>query len=316
MEARPFRVGVYPVPGYALMSYASTVEPLRAANLLSGRRLYEMTHFDGGAPAQSSGQSHVTGTARIGTLPPLDLFLVIAGGDPLSFDDRRIFGWLGTVARHCPRIGGVSGGPVLLAKAGLMAGRRMTVHWEHAAGLAELDPGLLLERRLFVIDRDRVTCGGGTAPLDLMHALIAEQHGGDLARLVSDWFLHTGIRAPADPQRGSLAERLGTSARPVLDAVAAMEAHIADPMTLDQLAAAAGVTTRQLNRLFSEKLHRSTMAYYRRLRLLAGRQLIENSAMPLTEIALATGFANSAHFSRSFSDAFGVAPSGLRSSKA
>ncbi|WP_368670984.1 DJ-1/PfpI family protein, partial [Klebsiella pneumoniae] len=69
-------------------------------------------------------------------------------------------------------LGGVSGGPLLLAHAGLMAGRRMTVHWEHAAALAELSPALLVERSLYVIDRNRVTCAGGIAPMDMMHALI------------------------------------------------------------------------------------------------------------------------------------------------
>lgn len=308
----PYRVGIFPVPGFALMSYACTVEPLRAANLLSRRALYAVTHFDDGSPSRSSGAASVAGAARLGEVPELDLFLVIAGGDPAGFEDRRVFRWLARMARRCPRVGGVSGGPVILARAGLMAGRRMTVHWEHAAALAEADPDLLLERRLYVIDRDRVTCGGGTAPLDLMHALIAGQHGAAFARLVSDWFLHTGIRAPADPQRAGLAERLGTSSAPLLDAVGRMEDHIADPLTLDQLARAAGVTRRHLNRLSREKLGLGTMAFYRQLRIEAGRRMLENSTLPVTEIALATGFASSSHFSRVFSERFGLPPSRVR----
>ena len=311
-EHAPYRIGIYPVPGFALLSYACTVEPLRAANLLSGRTLYEVVHFQPGTPSPSSGAAEVAGGMAVGEVPPLDLFLIIAGGDPATITDKRLFNWLARLARATPQIGGVSGGPVILAQAGLMDGRRMTVHWEHAPALAELHPGLLLERRLFVIDRDRMTCGGGTAPLDLMHALITEHHGADFARQVSDWFLHTDIRAAAAPQRGGLSERLGTTSAPLLVAVGAMENHIADPLSLSQLAGMAGVSQRQLNRLVVAKLGVPTMAFYRRLRLEAAQRLLTHSPLSLTEIALATGFSSSAHFSRGFSEAFGRPPSSLR----
>ena len=126
-----------PVPAFALMSYACTVEPLRAANLLSGRMLYEVVHFQPGTPSPSSGAAEVAGGMAVGEVPPLDLFLIIAGGDPATITDRRLFNWLARLARATRQIGGVSGGPVILARAGLMNGRHMTVHWEHAAGLAE-----------------------------------------------------------------------------------------------------------------------------------------------------------------------------------
>ena len=308
----PFRVGIYPVPGFALMSYACTVEPLRAANLLSEKQLYEIVHFDEGHGVQSSGTARVDGQFKIGDHPPLDMVLVVAGGDPEIFRQEKAASWLRGYERRGTMIGGVSAGPYILARAGLMKGRRMTVHWQHAGALEELDPSLMLERRLYVIDRDRVTCGGGTAPLDLMHALIAEHHGAEFARLVSDWFLHTGIRGATEPQRGGLSARLGTTSGAILDAAAAMEDHIADPLTLVQLADRAGVTSRQLNRLFKEKLGQTTMTYYRRLRVLTGRRLIEDSPMSVTEVAMATGFANSAHFSRAFSDLFGRPPSQFR----
>ena len=89
-----------------------------------------------------------------------------------------------------------------------MAGRRMTVHWEHAAALAEISPHLVIERTLYVIDRDRVTCAGGTAPMDLMHALITQHHGAPFARLASDWFLHTEVRPSGGPQRAGLVNRV------------------------------------------------------------------------------------------------------------
>ncbi len=306
---RATRIGVLAIPGFALLSFASLIEPFRAANLLGRRQLYEVVRV---GRARSSGGIMVDGNVAIGDAVDLDILFVVAGGDPMAFEDAELFAWLGRLARSGTILGGVSGGPVILAKAGLMAGRRMTVHWEHGPGLAEYDERLLIERTLYVIDRDRVTCAGGTAALDLNHALIARDHGAVFARLVSDWFMHTEIRPSGGPQRGGLVERVGTTAAPVLAAVETMEAHVADPLKLEALARIAGVSPRQLTRLFEDRLGMSAMAYYRALRLGVARRLIEGSPLSLTEIALATGFASSAHFSQAYRVNFGAPPSALR----
>ena len=307
------RIGILPIDDFAVMSYAATVEPMRAANLLAGRTLYEMVHIaHGEGPVRSSGAAVVPPDARVGAALRLDLLFVIAGGDVGGYHDPALYRWLARVARAGTNLVGVAGGPVILARAGLMTGRRMTVHWEYAAALAEASPDLALERSLYVIDRDRMTCAGGTAPLDMMHALIARAHGAAFARRVSDWFMHTEVRPAVGPQRAGLAERVGSRAPAILDAVEVMESHLADPLDLGQLAGIAGVSPRQLNRLFSDQLGQSAMRYYRGLRLDRAQSLLRNSAMPLTQIALATGFANSSHFSRAYSDRFGQAPSRYR----
>lgn len=296
-----------------MMSYASLVEPMRAANLLGRRTLYEITHVSlTDRPVASSGAASVTPQARVGTRQTFDTIFVVAGGDPTGFSDSATFAWLARNARAGVQMGGVSGGPIILALAGLMGGRRMTVHWEHAAALAEISPHLLLDRTLYVIDRDRVTCAGGTAPMDLMHDLITRHHGAPFARLVSDWFMHTEIRPAVGPQRSSLVERVGSTNPAILAAVRAMEANVAEPLTLDRLAQVAGVSARQLNRLFTEKLGRSTMRYYRELRLDKAQSLLRNSPLSMTEIALACGFASSSHFSRAYAESFGQPPSAYR----
>jgi len=304
------RIGILSIEGFAVMSYAAMVEPLRAANLLSRHRLYEMINIgvDGG-PIASSGDVVVMPQAKVGDDLRLDYLFVVAGGDPATFNDRRVMAWLARMGRAGVKLGGVSGGPIILARAGLMGGRRMTVHWEHAEALAEISPHLMIERTLYVIDRDRVTCAGGTAPLDLMHALISGHHGAAFARLVSDWFMHTEIRPSAGPQRSGLVARVGVNNAAILDAVAAMESHVAEPLDLRQLAEIAGLSKRQLNRVFHEKLGRSTMGYYRDLRLDKAQNLLRNSPLSLTEIALATGFANSSHFSHLYSRTYGQPPS-------
>ncbi|MEX3009733.1 GlxA family transcriptional regulator [Hoeflea sp. TYP-13] len=310
---RPFRVGFLLIDGFALLSYSAAIEPLRAANLLAGRKLYEIEQLPvlGGQSVSSSG-AIIKASAHLGERVDFDLILVVAGGDPARFSDERIYQWLRHLARRGVRMGGVSGGPVILAQSGIMAGRRMTVHWEHAPALAEFAPALILERTIYVIDRDRLTCAGGTAALDMMHALITGHHGADFARRVSDWFVHTEIRPAGGPQRAGPVERYGTASTPVLRAIELMENHIADPLELGQLADLTGLGARQLNRLFKDKLGRSTMGFYRDLRLDKADNLLSQSTLNITEIALAAGFANSAHFSHSYRQKFGRSPSARR----
>ncbi|WP_206456296.1 GlxA family transcriptional regulator [Aurantimonas marina] len=312
-RAGAFRIGFLLIDGFALMSYASAVEPLRAANLLADRTVYDIRHLAAGdRRGVSSSGSIVEASAHLGRDVDFDLVLVVAGGDPGSFADDRVFNWLRQLARRGVRLGGVSGGPVLLALAGLMEGRRMTVHWEHAPTLAEISSTLIVERTLYVMDRDRITCAGGTAPLDMMHALINEHHGPAFARQISDWFMHTEIRPSGGPQRAGLVERYGINDPALIQAIEMMENHVADPLDLAQVAQLSGVGPRQLNRLFRQRLGRSTMAFYRELRLEKASNLLTQSTLSLTEIALATGFASSAHFSKAFRDVFGRAPSSFR----
>lgn len=310
MDSAPQSIAIYLIDGFALMSFASVAEPLRAANLMAGRRLYDIQTIPvGGYEAVSSGGAVIR---RSGGQGRPDMALVVAGGDPFAVDDPELFADLRALDATGVTLGGVSGGPVILAKAGLMAGRRMTVHWEHAPALSELQPDLLIERNLFVIDRDRVTCAGGTAPIDLMHNLVAQRHGAAFAREVSDWFLHTDVRLAGDPQRAGLQERFGVTSRPLLDAIEMMETHIADPLSLNQIAEITGVGARQLNRMFQAKLGRSTMAFYRDLRLERARRLISQTPLPLNDVAEATGFAAMPHFSRAYRAVFGESPSAGR----
>ncbi|SLN56826.1 HTH-type transcriptional regulator CdhR [Roseovarius albus] len=307
------RIGILPIEGFAILAYASLADPMRAANLLAGQTLYEVVNIsEGAAVQQSSGAAVVTPQARVGDDLELDYLFVVAGGDPTAYDNKAVTAWLARMARKGVVLGGVSGGPIILAQAGLMGGRRMTVHWEHAEALAEISPYLLLERTLYVIDRDRLTCAGGTAPMDLMHALITQHHGPGFARRVSDWFMHTEIRPSAGPQRAGLVERVGSNNPGILDAVEVMEANIAAPVALGRLAEGAGLSPRQLNRLFQDHLGRSCMRYYRELRLDKAQNLLRNSPLSLTEIALATGFASSSHFSKVYSAQFEQPPSAYR----
>lgn len=312
----PTRIGLLLVPGFALLSYASVVEPLRAANLLAGRRLYDWVNLSPtGAAAECSSGVAIPAACRLAEAMPLDLVLVCAGGNPARFRHGPTMDWLRRAARGGARMGGVSGGPWVLARAGLLRGYRLTLHWEHAEAFAEEFPALDLRRSLFEIDRDRLTCSGGTAPLDMMHAVIAARHGAALAMAVSDWFMQTQVREGANPQRMALQHRTGTSNRPVLRALEAMEAAAENPLSRTALAEAAGVGVRQLERLFRLHLGHAPNEHYKLLRLERSRLLLRQSGLSVMEVAVATGFASASHFSRAYRAAFGQTPSAARAGR-
>lgn len=310
---KPFRVGIVPLDGFALMSYAAIVEPLRAANTLSGAELYDVHVVQiGDTPTQSSGGDLVPRQVTMKDAPQLDLVLITAAGNALDYENTALARWLRRVARSGALIGGVSAAPLFLARHGFLDGRRMTIHWEHSDYLQEIAPDMVLEPSLYVIDRDRLTCGGGTAPIDLMLALISNQHGQQLAQLVGDWFLHTSIRPSAGPQRASLAERHGTVNAHVLAAIEAMETHVANPLELPALAKISGTSPRQLTRLFLANVGASPIAFGRKIRLEKARTLLHTASLSVSEIALMTGFSSPAHFSSSYSAEYGIAPSKAR----
>lgn len=306
-------LGLLMVDGFALMSYASVIEPYRAANVLAGRELYRWTHVStGGATSTASNGASILAEQTVHEPLECDVLFVFAGGDPTLFDDKRAMAWLRQIARTKAVLVGVSGGPFLLARAGLLDGYRATIHWEHRSALLEAFPMVSVEPGLYVVDRRRVTCAGGTAGLDLAIELIERDQGHDLSVRVSDWFIRTEARAPTGPQRVSLRERYQLSNDRLLRTLARMEASVEDPVPRGALADAAGVSVRQLERLFSNHLRETIEEAYRRIRLEQADQLLRTTGMTILEVAIACGFSSGSQFSRSFRAQFAVSPSARR----
>lgn len=307
-------VGFLLVPGFALLSYASAVEPLRAANQIAGRPLYRWWNLTpDNTPAMSSNGAAIVPDLALGpdTDRP-DMLLVCAGGHPASFNDQATLAWLRRLARHGVIIGGISGGPIIIARAGLLEGRRCTLHWEHVPAFQETFPDIELTRSLFELDGDRVTCSGGIAGLDMMVALIARDHGSEFAAAVSDWLLHTQVRAGVEFQRMDLRFRLGVTDEKLLLVLKAMEANLESPLTRKDLAGIAGISPRQLDRAFAKHLKHGSHQHYLTLRLGRARHMLVETSLPVLDIALATGFGSSSQFARAFRSAYGYTPSAAR----
>lgn len=311
---RPVRIGLLLTEGFALMSYASIIEPFRAANRLAGVTLYDWTHvsIDGGPVSASAGTSIMTRPVHHDD-PVFDRIFVFAAGNPAQYRDRRCFAWLRQMDRRGASLAGVSGGPFLLARAGLLDGYHATIHWEHAEELKEQFPALVIEGGLYVIDRNRVTCAGGTAGMDLTVALIELDNGPRLARQVAEWFIRTEPR-PADlSQRASLKDRYGTTDVRLLEMLSAMEAALEDPLPRTTLAREAGVSLRQLERLCVASFGETISETYLGIRLDHAAQLLRATSLSVTEVGVACGFRSMSHFSRRYRARFGQPPGRNRS---
>ena len=311
---RAEEIGFLLLPGFALLSFASACEPFRAANQLAGCTLYRLRYFGEGSEdrvASSSGAEVPTeGLPR--EHGRLHTLFVCAGGEPVTWDRPAIHAALRRLARFGVRIGGISGGPYLMAAAGLLANRAFTVHWEYAGATVEAFPDLRLTRARYVADPDRLTCGGGVAPLDMTHALIAGRMGEAFARRVSDWFLHTAIAAGADPQRASTSERYNIHHPALLAVIETMEKTVETPLSRRAMAALASISERHLDRLVRRECGLSFSAQYRSIRLAHARRLLRQSPLRIGEIATACGFSNISHFSHSYRACFGSSPTAER----
>jgi transcriptional regulator GlxA family with amidase domain len=305
----PRQIGFLLIPGFSLLSYASAVEPLRAANRLSGRQLYAWVHVSAqGRPVEASSGLAIAPDKKVGDDFPLDMILVCAGGNPALHRNARTLSWLRKLARRGVRIGGVSGGPYILARAGLLDGFRCTIHWEHMAAFREEFPQLDTRRTLYEIDRGRLTCAGGIAGFDMMRAIIAADHGQALAKAVSEWFLQTQLRSGSGPQRLTLRERYGVVNPKLILALQTMGDTTEKPLSRDALARGTGLSVRQLERLFASHLGTTIGDLYLKIRLDRARTLVHETALPLLDIAIACGFANGSHFSRAYRARYGQSP--------
>ena len=301
------------VPGFTLLAFASAVEPLRIANQLSQKPLYRWRILSAtGEPVLSSSGIPVGVDGPI-AVPDRDARLFVCAGNPAMAAAAPAV--VAAVSRHHRfggTVGGICTGAVALAKAGLTLGRRFTLHWENQPAFVETFPGLLPSSNRFEVDGRIVTCGGGAASTDMMLSVIAGDHGADFAAVVSDMCLRTVMPGMEPEQRSSLAA-LMSSRNPVLIAtVNLMNQTIDNPLPLEEIAAAAGYSRRQMERLFRSATGSTPGNFYRGLRLDRGRNLLATTDLSLIEIANACGFDTVAHFSKSFRARFGTVPTQLK----
>ncbi|MFT5504901.1 MAG: transcriptional regulator GlxA family with amidase domain [Gammaproteobacteria bacterium] len=309
-ETRPLQISFMLLSNYSMIAFTSAIEPLRMANRAAGKTLYkwQVCSVDGEIVAASNGIK-ITPDCIVDELARTDIFLVCGGVNVADNWTRQLQFTLRRVAKlNQITLGALCTGSYILAKAGLLDGYKCTIHWENIPAMREEFPNALFHDGLFQIDRDRMTCAGGQAAMDLMLKVISDAHGNKLASHISEQFMCERIRSPEDRQRIPLHIHLGANQPKLTEAVTLMESNLEEPISLDELSGYVGISRRQLERLFQKHLNCVPTRYYLNLRLNRARLLLLQTSKSIVDIALACGFISAPHFSKCYRDLFGIPP--------
>ena len=294
---------------FSHLAFSCALEPLRIANLVSGRDLYRwsLASVDGISARCSNGS--VTLVDR--GLQPMghaDRLFVLSGIHVQQSTTPAVLNYLRREKSTGTAMGAICSAAYVLARAGFLDGVKTAIHWEYHDLFAEEFPEVELVRSIFVANQKYITASGGTAAADLMLHLIARQHGNDLSTAVADQMCYNAVREGTAAQRVSIQSRHGMRNDHLARAIAIVEARMEDPLAPCELADLLGISTRQLERLFGRYLNTSPKRYITEMRLHRARNLIVQSEQSITEIAMACGFNSTSHFSKVFRSHYGISP--------
>jgi len=306
----------YLVPDFSLIAFATAIEPLRIANRMLGYKSYawRLASFDG-EPVEASNGIAVSVSSSLAEERKLlagekrpSMVFVCSGVNVETYAQKSLHAWLREVHNRNIGVGGLCTGAYVLAAAGLLSGRRCAIHWEDLPGFSEKFPLAEVYADLYERDGNIYTCAGGTASLDMMLNLIGEDHDDNLVNRVCEQALTDRVRNPHDRQRLPLRARLGVQNSKVLSIIELMESNLSEPLSLLEIADYAGLSRRQIERLFRQEMGRSPARYYLEIRLDRARHLLIQSSMPVVEVAVACGFVSASHFSKCYRELYGRSP--------
>jgi len=297
-------------PAFSALGLSAAVETLFIANWLSGRRLYDwrLLSRDGGDVRASSGLRFPVEAGLAGPASYAAVFVLASFEPKENARDPKIRDWLRRMARHGTELIGIETGSEILAAAGLLDGAEVAVHWDNLQGFREVYPRCRALPQLFTVSRGRMTCAGESAVLDMMLHWIGGQHGPALAREIADHLLLRRRRPAAEPQLAAAAHPAELRDPLLAGAIALMERNIEEPLALGDIAQHLGLSLRQLQRLFARHLGETPLGHYKMMRLGKAHALLQQTRLPVTEVALSAGFASPEHFSRLYRRTFGRAP--------
>ena len=294
---------------FTLLSFASALDALRIANRMANSELYSWKFIgDGGQEVGCSAGTVFKLDDDLVELHRDDIAILCGGMNIQSATTKRLLNWIRREARRGLTMGGLCTAAYPLAKAGLLDGKRATIHWENQDSFSEEFLEVNLTKSVFVVDGNRLSTAGGTSSIDLMLKIIADDHGEELANAVADQMIYSSIRTDQDTQRLSVPTRIGVRHPKLSQVIQMMEQNIEEPISPATLAKNVGMSTRQLERLFRRYLSRSPKRYYMELRLQKARNLLMQTDMSVINVALACGFASPSHFSKCYRAHYSTTP--------
>ena len=310
-------IGFILQPQFTLVAFSSFVDALRlAADDGDGSRPLRCSWAvlsEDMRKVRASCGVEVCPTREIGDPAEFDYIVVVGGllegGRKLSPALKR---YLAQAAAARRTLIGVCTGSFLLARAGLMRDHRSCVSWFHYRDFVlEFPDHAVTSDQLFVMDRNRITCAGGTSVMHLAAHLI-ERH---ISKSEAQKALRIMIERAALPSRAPQPQppfAAETDNVWIRRAMLVIERTAGSRFSVLELARELHVSARHLERLFQDELGMSPSEFARKLRLKRAYDLLVETAQPISEVALDTGFADGSHFSRRFRDAYGLSPSQVR----
>ena len=285
---------------------ANALEPLRAANTFLSTPAYawKIVTRDGAAVQSSAGMTIVPD----GALDPTDrgsALIVLPSYGYRALATDALSRQLRAAAARFDALIGLDGGAWLLATAGLLEGKRATIHYDEIEAFSEAFPQVDIVRQRWVDDGNRLTASGAVTAFELMMHLIARRHGTATTLRIASLFSarDATIPGPFEPPGGD---------RRIRRALVEMEANVETPLSLSEIATCAGCTQRDLERRFAKAFGAPPRKVYQRIRLNTARNLVEDTMLSFSEIATRSGYDNAAAFSRAFRETFGQTPRAVR----
>lgn len=298
------------LPKMTMLAFSAAVEPLRIANQLTGLCLYRWFLLtEDGNPVRCSNGISIVPDQAVGPIGRNDTVFICSGVDGYLAASEKTVSWLRSQALHGRTVGGVCTGAFTLARAGLLSGRRFTLHWENQSAFEECFPDLPVSNQIYCRDGPIITCGGGAACVDMMVSLIKDHHGDGLATRVLEMCLNSGYRVGSKNQRMSIAAEIGVRHPKLVDILTDMKSRFAEDLNLEDLASQHGMSRRGIERLFKSRLGVSPGEKLREMRLEHANSLLAETDMSIIDVALASGFPSADALRLAYRNAFGVAPS-------
>jgi transcriptional regulator GlxA family with amidase domain len=301
------------LPDSSMMSLASALDTMRAANRIASSHLFEWKIITlNGKPARLTCDISIEPDAMLDEHTHGDMLIVIASLHQQQHAGPAHLKLIKRVARNFSMVGGIEAGSWILARSGLLERKSATTHWEDLEEFATRFPAVNLKADRFVIDGSVFTTGGASPTFDFMLYLIRKRYGYPLAIEVSSAFIYDGVHSAADTQPLVSLGMLENNEPRVAAAIHLMEQHIDDTLTIVQVAQQLDLSVRMLEYLFRQTLNLSPAAYYRRLRLQTARRMVVDTRLKLQEIAIRTGFNSLSSFSRLFGQYYQQSPGECR----
>lgn len=298
------------------MSLASVLDPMRAANRISGRDVFRWRLLSAdGKPVTLTCGVPIAVDGRFAQPLAGDALLVIGGFNLDRHVGKKFIGFLQECSRHFDIVAGIESGCWLLGRTGLLNGRRATAHWEELEDFSQAFPALTVLGDRFVADGKFWTSGGASPTFDMMLHWITQRLGSALALDVASIFVYDQTHSATDVQPFVSLGRIETRDPELAEAIRLMERTLERPLTIAALTKRLSVSQRKLELLFARGLSTSPGAYYLRLRLQVAHRLVRDSGSPIREIALRCGFDSLSAFSRAYSREYGVSPLKMRSAR-